>query len=38
MDYPAMYAGILALSLLGLGFYFGIDWLQRRLCPWLPAN
>ena len=34
-DYPAMYAGILAMSLLGLGLYFGVDWLEKRLCPWL---
>ncbi len=34
-DYPAMYAGILSMSLLGLGLYFGIDRLERRLCPWV---
>ena len=34
MDYPAMYAGIVAMSALGLGMYFGVDWLERRLCPW----
>lgn len=34
-DYPAMYAGIVAMSLLGLGLYFSVDWLERRLCPWL---
>jgi len=33
-DYPAMYAGIIAMSLLGLGLYFTVDWLERRLCPW----
>lgn len=33
-NYPAMYAGILALSLMGLGLYFSVDWLERRLCPW----
>jgi NitT/TauT family transport system permease protein len=33
-DYPAMYAGVVAMSLLGLGMYFGVDWLERRLCPW----
>jgi NitT/TauT family transport system permease protein len=33
-DYPAMYAGIVALSLMGLGLYFTVDWLERRLCPW----
>jgi NitT/TauT family transport system permease protein len=34
LDYPRMYAGVLAMSLLGLGLYFFIDWLHRRLCPW----
>lgn len=34
-DYPAMYAGILAMSLLGLGLYFGVDWLEKKFCPWL---
>jgi NitT/TauT family transport system permease protein len=33
-NYPAMYAGIVAMSLLGLGLYFSVDWLERRLCPW----
>ena len=37
-DYPAMYAGILAMSLLGLGLYFSVDWLEKRLCPWLFVN
>ena len=33
-DYPAMYAGVIAMSLLGLGMYFFVDWLERWLCPW----
>jgi ABC-type nitrate/sulfonate/bicarbonate transport system permease component len=33
-DYPAMYAGILALSLMGLGLYFAVDWLEHKLAPW----
>jgi NitT/TauT family transport system permease protein len=33
-NYPAMYAGILAMSLLGLGLYFSVDWMEKRLCPW----
>jgi NitT/TauT family transport system permease protein len=33
-DYPRMYAGVLAMSLLGLGLYFVVDSLHRRLCPW----
>jgi NitT/TauT family transport system permease protein len=33
-NYPAMYAGVIAMSLLGLGMYFFVDWLERWLCPW----
>ena len=33
-NYPAMYAGITALSLMGLGLYFSVDWLEKKLCPW----
>jgi ABC-type nitrate/sulfonate/bicarbonate transport system permease component len=33
-NYPAMYAGVLAMSILGLGLYFSIDGLERILCPW----
>ncbi len=33
-NYPAMYAGIVAMSLLGLGLYFSVDWLEKRLCRW----
>lgn len=34
-DYPAMYAGIAAMSLLGFGLYYTVEWLERKLCPWL---
>jgi ABC-type nitrate/sulfonate/bicarbonate transport system permease component len=34
LDYPAMYAGIVVLSLMGLGLYFVVDWLERRVAPW----
>ncbi len=33
-NYPAMYAGVLAMSILGLGLYFTIDGLDHVLCPW----
>lgn len=33
-NYPAMYAGVVAMSLLGLGMYFAVDWLERKLCKW----
>jgi ABC-type nitrate/sulfonate/bicarbonate transport system permease component len=36
-NYPAMYAGIVVMSLMGLGLYFGVDWLARRLTPWQTA-
>jgi NitT/TauT family transport system permease protein len=38
LNYPAMYAGIVALSLMGLSLYFLVDWLERRLCPWQHIN
>ena len=34
-NYPAMYAGVVAMSILGLGLYFTADGLERWLCPWL---
>jgi ABC-type nitrate/sulfonate/bicarbonate transport system permease component len=33
-NYPAMYAGVIAMSLLGLGMYFAVDWAERWLCKW----
>lgn len=38
LNYRKMYAGVLAMSLLGLGLYFTVDWLHRRLCPWQFAS
>ncbi len=34
LNYPAMYAGIVAMSVMGMMLYFGIDGLERWLCPW----
>jgi len=34
LDYPAMYAGIVAMALMGLGLYFAVDGLEHWLCPW----
>jgi ABC-type nitrate/sulfonate/bicarbonate transport system permease component len=34
LRYTQMYAGVLAMSLLGLALYFAVDGLDRRLCPW----
>jgi NitT/TauT family transport system permease protein len=33
-NYPAMYAGIIAMSLMGLGLYFSVDWLEKRVAKW----
>lgn len=37
-NYPAMYGGVVMMSLLGLGLYFGVDLLERRLCPWKSGS
>lgn len=33
-DYPAMYAGVIAMSILGIGMYYAVDWAERKLCKW----
>ena len=33
--YTEMYAGVVAMALLGLVLYYCADWLERRLAPWL---
>lgn len=38
LDYPAMYAGVIAMSLLGLGMYFSVDWAERKWCKWKFVN
>jgi len=38
LNYPAMYAGIVAMSVMGMLLYFGIDGLERILCPWNRRN
>jgi len=35
LAYPEMYAGVIAMSLLGLLLYFVVDGLERRLAPWM---
>ncbi len=37
-DYPAMYAGIIAMSVLGIGMYYAVDWLEQKLCKWKFAS
>ncbi|MBI4927015.1 MAG: ABC transporter permease [Anaerolineae bacterium] len=38
LNYPAMYAGIVMMSLLGLSLYFLVDGLEKRLCRWRFAG
>ncbi len=38
LDYPKMYAGVMAMSLLGLVLYYAADMLHRKLCPWQFAG
>ncbi|MEN8098480.1 MAG: ABC transporter permease [Chloroflexota bacterium] len=37
LRYPEMFSGVLAMSTLGLGLYFTIDALERKLSPWQSA-
>jgi ABC-type nitrate/sulfonate/bicarbonate transport system permease component len=36
--YPEMYAGVVAMSVLGLVLYFIVDYAERVLCPYLVAK
>jgi len=38
MAYTNMYAGVVAMSLLGLTIYIGLEVLETRLCGWLHAG
>jgi len=38
LAYPEMYAGVIAMSLLGLLLYSIVDGMERRLCPWLAVG
>ncbi len=38
LAYPEMYAGVVAMSLLGLVLYFFVDYLEKTLCPYLFAK
>lgn len=38
LAYADMYAGVVAMSLLGLSLYFVVDYLERALCPHLFAR
>ncbi len=36
-NYAKMYAGVIAMSTLGLGLYFAVDAVERRVCRWIDA-
>ncbi len=38
LNYPAMYAGVIAMAILGFGMYVVVDWLERRWCAWKFAS
>ena len=38
MAYPEMYAGVIAMALLGLLTYIFLDRLERRLCEWMVVR
>lgn len=38
VDYPAMYAGIVAMAALGLSLYAVIEFLDHRFCGWVQAG
>lgn len=34
-DYVQMFAGILAMSIMGMLIFKAVDWMERKLCPWI---
>jgi NitT/TauT family transport system permease protein len=38
IDYPRMFAGIVAMSIAGRLIFLGVDVLERALCPWKAAG
>lgn len=37
-NYPAMYAGIIVMALMGFGLYVSVDWLEHRIAKWQYAK
>lgn len=35
MDYPDLYAAIVAMALLGLCLYLVLEWVERTVCAWV---
>lgn len=36
--FDMMFAGVLAMGLMGFGFYVLLDWAERLVCPWVEAR
>jgi ABC-type nitrate/sulfonate/bicarbonate transport system permease component len=36
--FDAMFAGVMAMGLMGFGLYVLLDWLERLLCPWAVSQ
>lgn len=37
-DYDLMFAGVMAMALMGFGFYVLLDWAERVICPWAESH
>lgn len=38
LDYPKIYAGVIDMSILGLGLYFTLDILESRMVLWRTSR
>jgi NitT/TauT family transport system permease protein len=38
VDYVEMFAGILAMSLMGTFIFKAVDWAERKVCPWIRKD
>lgn len=38
LEYPEMYAGVVAMAMLGLSLYYVLDGMERRICRWTRAG
>jgi ABC-type nitrate/sulfonate/bicarbonate transport system permease component len=36
--FDLMFAGVMAMALMGFGFYIVLDWLERFSCPWVQQR
>ncbi|MDF2630470.1 MAG: transporter permease protein [Symbiobacteriaceae bacterium] len=37
-QYGLMFAGVMAMALMGFGFYVLLDWAERVICPWADSQ